>query len=343
MRTIGFGVMMLWALFTASLAAAHPPYGLTADQFGNVYFSDLETVWRLSPDGGLSVFRPAVPERHVHALTLAPDGAIEGDQNHYDTRTQRFYTGLWRRNSAGTEHEIVPMSQDPPPGAGVWQDRSGHRYATQWVSNTDRRTLLLRRRPEGQSEVLFDETGGTARPVERSVESVGGVAFGGDGSLFFANRNVLRRVAADGAVTTVYKGGRKSSLRGLAVTRDGRVLAADMGEKRALALNPDGTNEVLYREKEGWLPTAIIQTGDRLLVLEANADPYELRDRVRLIEVRNGLGTVLAAPAHSQAGQATSSAKGLGPTVRMILLVSLVAAAAAFIPWILRSVCASRA
>jgi hypothetical protein len=255
MRAFFFGLLLLLGFAKASLAAAHPPYGLAADPAGNVYFSDLEAVWRLTPDGRLSIFRPAVPGRHVHALALAPDGAAEGDQNHYDPETQRFYTGLWRRTLAGAERDIVPMTDRPPPGAGIWRDEAGNRYVTQWISSSDRRTVLLRRRPDGGVDVLFDEAGGAARPAAPSVESVGGMAFGRDGSLFFADRRLLRRLARNGTVTTVYEGGAQSSLRGLAMAPDGRVLAADMGAKAVLALAADGTAETLYRESDGWAPT----------------------------------------------------------------------------------------
>lgn len=327
------GLLLLGGLTTASPAAAHPPYGLAADPAGNVYFSDLETVWRFSWDGRLSVFRPAVPGRHVHALALAPDGAIEGDENHYDTETQRFYTGLWRRTLAGAERNIVQMAERPPPGAGVWQDKYGNRYATQWISAADRRTVLLRRRADGRVDVLFDETGGAAHAAEHSAESVGGMAIDGEGSLFFASRNVLRRVAPNGTVTTIYKGPAGSSLRGVAVAPNGRALASDSGERKVLAVSPNGDVELLYQEKAGWLPTAVAVAADRLLVLEANDDPYERKDRVRVIEVRNGQGIVVAAPAHRQALMSAAPApppiKSSWPSTRTILLGSLTASAAA--------------
>ena len=109
----GFLAALLLLCGLAAPAMAHPPFGLVVDPTGNIYFSDLETVWRLSPDGQLSVFRAAVPETHVHELALAPDGAIEGDQNHYDPATERFYTGLWRRTPTGEEQQVVSLTERP--------------------------------------------------------------------------------------------------------------------------------------------------------------------------------------------------------------------------------------
>lgn len=336
MRVYLGALLLLCGLITAAPVAAHPPYGLVVDAAGNAYFSDLETVWRLSPDGELSVFRPAVAQSHVHELALAPDGAIEGDQNHYDPAAQRFYTGLWRRTAAGSEQPVIPMTERPPPGAGVWQDRAGNRYTSQWLSNEDRRVALLRRRPDGRVEILYDEAGGASRPVQPSVASVGGMGFGPDGSIFFANGGVLRRLSNDGHVTRLYDGGRESSLRGIAAAPDGRVVAADMGRKKVLAVAADGTVSTLYREPAAWLPVAVALAGPRLLVLEANEDPYRREDRVRVIEVKDGRGMVIASPGQSQAVRAPPlppAAEGRGPGAGLILLAGVTASAALFAAW----------
>ena len=162
------------------------------------------------------------------------------------------------------------------------------------------------------------------------------MAFGADGSLFFGNGGVLRRVAPDGKVAKIYDGGKGSSLRGLATATDGRVLAADMGSKSVLAFGPDGRVSTLYRETAAWLPTAVALAGGRLLVLEANADPYEYEDRVRVIEVSDGRGRVVARPAHPQAAPAPATRGGSfdGGT---ILLTGLAASALALAAWRFRS------
>lgn len=48
---------------TAGKAAAHPATGIVVDRKGQVYFSDLETVWRIDTLGKLSVFRSGVSGR----------------------------------------------------------------------------------------------------------------------------------------------------------------------------------------------------------------------------------------------------------------------------------------
>ena len=302
---------LIAALATAFLwcagAAAHPPYGLVADARGNLYFSDLETVWRLAPDRRLTVFRPHAGG-HVHELTLAPDGAIEGDQNHYEPAGEKHFTAIWRRSLGGEEKWVGPLTTDPPFGMGLAQDGAGRRYSGQWVSNDDRRLLLLRRSRDGRVEVLL---GREAMPDfrQRSLANVGGMAFAADGALVFADGPRLHRLAPDGRVSTLLDTGSPSSLRGIA-TADGRVYAADMGRKRVLAIDAKGGEETVWRSEPRWMPTGVARIGDALFVLEAEDDPEHRSNRVRGIEVSGGKGAVVAEPWKGETSPAPAPTRG---------------------------------
>ncbi len=61
----------------------------------------------------------------------------------------------------------------------------------------------------------------------------------------------------------------------------------------------------------------------------ANADPYEYEDRVRVIEVNDGRGRVIASPAHPQVAAAAPrpfESKVGGRSTTIILIGSLIAA-----------------
>jgi hypothetical protein len=74
-------------------------------------------------------------------------------------------------------------------------------------------------------------------------------------------------------------------------------------------------------------------------VLEANADPYERKDRVRLLEVKEGRGKVVASPAFQpveEAGAPARESGGRSFSSWMILLVGLAAFAVVLAAWRLR-------
>jgi hypothetical protein len=63
-----------------------------------------------------------------------------------------------------------------------------------------------------------------------------------------------------------------------------------------ISVSTDAGVEVLYRSLPEWVPNAALWAGGRLLVLEANADPREYEDRVRLVAVRDGRAQEVARP-----------------------------------------------
>ncbi|HEX9954281.1 MAG TPA: hypothetical protein VGB48_03585 [Allosphingosinicella sp.] len=286
-------LLLIWP----AIATAHPPYGLVADRFDNVYFSDLETVWRLAPDGSLNRFRPGVAATHVHELALAPDGTIEGDTNRYDAATGTFWSALWRRGPDGAEGWTMPWTRAPPGGMGLLQDASGNRYTTQWPSNEDRRTMLFRRSRAGKTDLLHGDARAAARFRQSTPASVGGMAWLADGTLVFADAGRLRRYRPGTAIALLHQGETRRNFRGLSPLPGGQgVLAADAGRREVISVRTDGAVEVLYRSPAEWVPNAALWARGRLLVLEANADPREYEDRVRLVAVRDGSAQEVARP-----------------------------------------------
>ena len=298
-------LLALLLLWTAA-ATAHPPYSLVEDRQGNVYFSDLETVWRLAPDGRLERFRPRAGDSHVHELALAPDGAVEGDSNRYDASTQTYWTAVWRRTPNGREIWVMRWTTAPPKGMGLLQDKHGNRYTAQWRSNDDRRTMLFRRTRGGKVELLHGDARAAARFRQSAPSSIGGMAWLADGSLVFADSRVLRRFTPGAPLATLYQGGPGANFRGVAAAADSRVLAADMGRREVVAVSADGRADILYRSPPEWLPTAALQARGRLLVLEANADPYQYQDRVRVVAVRGGAAQEVARPVHGPVGRSSA-------------------------------------
>jgi hypothetical protein len=94
--------------FSISAAYAHPGIGIVVDSRGNVFYTDLQQVWRLAPDGKLEV---AVPGVHAHELCLdASDNLYgehlwyEGDRTGFDPHSPSL--GRWR-----SDNRRVPVSR----------------------------------------------------------------------------------------------------------------------------------------------------------------------------------------------------------------------------------------
>jgi sugar lactone lactonase YvrE len=322
-------------LFLPTPTTAHPATGIVVDARGRVYFSDLETVWRLDAGGHLTVFRPAVRGRHVHELSVDAAGNVYGADVSYEASTGKWVSAVWRRAPDGrAETYLVAPTTDPPRGASIWRDAAGNTYFVEQDRHANRETLILKRTPSGDVQTFAGGAYGHAdgRGTEARFESIGGLAFGPDGSLYVTDEGSLRRVSLSGEVRTLARGldeplpddarAGYGGLMGLAVDAAGNVYVADYGRRRVLKVAADGEVTRVVRAEAPWAPHGVAATSDgRVLVLETAFTPPNVFDGPRVRELSpDGTLKVLAmvglkenvaaAPASSRAAGAKAEGAG---------------------------------
>jgi sugar lactone lactonase YvrE len=260
----------------ASMAHAHPPTGIVADRAGNVYFSDLETVWKLDQTGQKTVFRPGVSGRHVHELAIDDEGNIYGADLSYNPAKQTWPSSVWKMSPDGKFTYLLEPTENPPRGMSIWRDRAGNSYFIDQNNHTKTQTLLLRREPNGKVSTLAGSAYGHKDGIGAAANfgSVGGMAFAPDGSLYLTDGTSVRRVSMAGAVTTLAQdlnfrtredkptlfGGTEGSLTGLSVDANGNVYVADAGNRRLLKITSAGKVEVVYRVEPPFFPNGVFAT-----------------------------------------------------------------------------------
>jgi len=293
-------------IFTASLSlvaaatlTAHPSWGIVVSSTGIVYFSDLETVWKIDRDGKMSVFRAGVSGRHVHELWIDNQDNIYGPITVYDATTQKYLLGVWKMTPAGSETELQRPVDSVMSGISIWRDSAGNMYSIEQNNNLKQKTLLLKRTPDGSVSTLAGGAFGygDGKGPAAKFSSVYAMTFGRDGNLYLTDGTYVRRVTRDGAVTTVAKdlttrtsedkptlfGGDDKILAGLAADSSGNVFVADAGNRRLLKIGQDGRAGVVYRLDPPFFPTGVFATanGD-VYVLEFSYTPPGTTDKPRV-------------------------------------------------------------
>jgi sugar lactone lactonase YvrE len=138
---------------------------------------------------------------------------------------------------------------------------------------------------------------------------INGITAGPGGSLYYTEDNAIRRITAQGRVSTVATvpalvGGpsipgtdQHPYLRGLAVDASGVIYVADNGDARVLKITPDGKVTTLLQLESPWSPTAVAHFGSDLYVLEFLHTASDVRrewlPRIRKI-TSDGKATVIA-------------------------------------------------
>jgi hypothetical protein len=263
---------------------AHPAWGIVVDRNNQIYFSDLETIWKIDAQGKLTIFRAGVSGRHIHELTIDEEGNLYGADYSYEPSTQRYINAIWKMTPAGGFSYLVAPTYELPKGMSIVRDRDANTYYVEQNNHLKRETLLLKRTPGAGVSVLagssyghLDGKGNRAR-----FSSIVGMAFGPDGSLYVADNDSVRRVAMDGTVTTVGNDLVRTNpngngvegevawggLMGLAVNPQGDAYVADYRNRRVLKVTHDGAVSTVASAEQRWSPTGVAYKDGNLYILE---------------------------------------------------------------------------
>lgn len=328
-------VVFAECLFLADRTHAHPATGIVVDRSGNVYFSDLETIWKLDATGKKIVFRAGVSGRHVHELSIDEQGNIYGADISYNPSTKTWPSAIWKMTYAGVFTYLLEPTEHPPRGMSIWRDRAGNMYFVDQNNHTKTQTLLLRRQPEGKVSTLAGSAYGhkDGAGVAANFSSVGGMAFGPEGSLYLTDGTSVRRVSMEGTVTTIAKdlnfktredqptlfGGAYGSLAGLSVAANGTVYVADAGNRRLLKITTDGKVEVVYRAKPPFFPNGVFATGTGdIYVLEVGFALPNISSGPRVRKLSSGKNEIVAG-ADAPSGVKAAVAKHAGSSAEAII------------------------
>ncbi len=183
----------------AESVSAHPAWGIVIDRNNQIYFSDIETVWKIDAQGKLTVFRAGVSGRHTHDLNIDEAGNLYGADNSYEPATQRFFSAIWKMTPGGGFSYLLASTDNPPEGTSIWRDRDGNMYHV--TNYPERELLVLKRTPNGNVTALVGSSNAVREYRQGSPYSIGGMAFGSEGALYFTDNSNVRKVTMDGRMT----------------------------------------------------------------------------------------------------------------------------------------------
>jgi hypothetical protein len=260
--------LLLTAFLLLSVpAAAHPGVGIAMDSRGNVYYTDLKQVWKISPDGKKTV---AVPRVHTHELYFDANENLFGEHLWYEgDATKKWGHRVWRLSPDGKLADVIQARvgfRDDYQDFSFVRDRAGNMY---WATRT-KPAVIRKRAPDGTvTDFSLDTTFQDVRWMAASL----------DGFVYLIDGADLRQVAPDGTVTTRARGlkeravtqvtvGESHVLMGVWDDSRKNVYVAVYGARMVKKIAPDGSVSVAARTPFPWSPTGgmVAPNGDLWLL-----------------------------------------------------------------------------
>lgn len=263
----------------AQQAAAHEGWGIVRDAHGRIYVTDIpgNTIWRIGIDGRVE---PVLRDVHSHALVVGADGAIYGTNVHL-TKPIR---GVWRLDMTGRLTTIIPATRGLPldlqpfllASDGTIYSVSPHQPA---LAADQRQLFVLRRSAAGVVDTVAGGLKGHAsgRGVVVRFSAIDGMAWLPDSSLLLVDGARLRKMTADGVVTSLTEP--LTSLRwdqdlmGTSAAADGSMYVADFAGRRIHTVDGAG-HRVLRTGGWYWAPTGVLASVGGFYVLEHPRAPF---------------------------------------------------------------------
>lgn len=257
-------------------ALAHPGVGIVQDSRGNVYFTDLKQVWKITPDGKQSV---AVSKVHTHELYVDRDDNIYGEHLWYEGGTKTWRHRVWQLKPDGTVVDIIPSTEGFRTEYSFVRDRQGVMF---WVDHDE--TNVIKRMPKDGKPMTHYS--GDLRQVSRMTATA-------DGTIFLMDSGDLRRVATDGKISTVVArlSGQENPPEnvsdvnyhmGLWTDNDGSVYVAVAAEQLVVRVTEEGEVSVIAQTRDPWSPSGgMIDMDGNLWLLEFDTNDTA---RVRRID-----------------------------------------------------------
>jgi sugar lactone lactonase YvrE len=272
---IAFVVQMIFWMFPPA-AEAHIGAGIVVDRAGRVYFLDTlrGRVWMVDAAGRV---KSLAEHKHGDVLVIGQDGAVYCEDV--------VSGGVWKITSDGAATEVVTKATRSAMVGWTYFLTVGADGSLYFVSGYPDQVRLFKMNPTGDGVIIAGSTRGTADGPAREAQfrEVRAAAWGQEGALFLIDGDSIRKLSAEGRVTTVagsavggFADGAGTLARfqhptGLALDTRGNIYVADYGNRRVRKITRSGEVSTVTNVGETWTPIGIagVATADGdLYVLE---------------------------------------------------------------------------
>ncbi len=284
-------LVFYFSFMISYLSFAHPGIGIVIDSKGNIFYTDLKQVWKLSPDGSKTVI---VQNVHTHELCIDANDNLYGEHLWYNgERLNTWGHYVWCLHPGGELVKVKEPTEGFLTDYSFVRDSSGNMY---WV---ERFTVsrFKKKAPDGTITTIAE---GKFRDIRWSYCTKEGI-------FYFIDLDRLYKLTPDGKFTLVtdelddapsilgFMNDKKHRIYGIWTDTGDNIYVALLAAKKVKRITPGGIVETVVYTKEPWSPTGgLFDRNGNMWLLESS-----LTNECR---VRKITKVKLAGPAYGKTG-----------------------------------------
>ena len=140
-------ILILCLIFCTTNIEAHPPVGIAIDSKGNVFYSDLEHVWKITPNGTQTI---AVKDIHTHELFIDEEDNLYGEHEWYEGEaTDKWGNYVWCLSKDGVFEKTIQDVEGFLDNNTLVRDLEGNSY---WADKFGNHEILKKKHP---AEIMY--------------------------------------------------------------------------------------------------------------------------------------------------------------------------------------------
>ncbi len=149
-------VTLLFSILVSNVLEAHPGIGIVEDSKGNVYYTDLVHVWKISPEGEVTI---AVKDVHTHELYIDSEDNLYGEHEWYEgEEIDKWGNYVWCLKNNGELIKTIPDVEGFLDNNTLVRDRKGSSY---WSAKSGEGQIIKKTSAQGKqhtfSEHVFED------------------------------------------------------------------------------------------------------------------------------------------------------------------------------------------
>ncbi|RFS16654.1 hypothetical protein [Emticicia sp. C21] len=256
---------------------AHPGIGIVTNSKGEIFYTDLAKVWKVSADGKTKTI--VVPNVHTHELYMDKQDNLFGENLWYEGEAiDKWGHFVWKYNAKGQFTKVIPNTEGFLSNYSFTRDAQENMY---WIERGKKESILMKRTPDGKVAIV--QTLKTTDVRWQYCQD--------DGTFYYVDDNDLMKIK-DGKVTMVSLNvddvrGHKlrltpnHSVFGMWTDNNENVYVTIYENREIRKIAPNGKVTIAYTSPLGWHPTGgLFDKVGNLWVLENND-----LNQVRVIKV----------------------------------------------------------